>query len=202
MPVANQKTGRPVNDLSGRRFGSYLVLRRGPDRSPFVRNGYRRFTTTWVCVCDCGRQTVRSSQQVKIAKRCLYCHNHTKYVPGKESARKTILSSYKKAAKYRGINWILSDHDFFALVESRCHYCGKLPSEDPKSIVRPLQDYRDGLHRRAFPFNGVDRIDSMGAYERSNVVACCKMCNHAKGTLEYGQFLIWINKLKAGGYAH
>ncbi len=66
----------------------------------------------------------------------------------------------------------------------------------------PLQDYRDKVKVRAFPFNGVDRIDSKKGYEETNVVPCCKMCNFAKKELKYEEFMVWINRLKAGGYAN
>jgi len=39
------RRGKLLKDLSGKRFGSFLVIRQDTTRYP----------TTWICECDCGR---------------------------------------------------------------------------------------------------------------------------------------------------
>lgn len=41
-----------VNDLTGKRYGKLLVLRRGEDR--YTKSGRRLIT--WICLCDCGNE--------------------------------------------------------------------------------------------------------------------------------------------------
>lgn len=37
--------------------------------------------------------------------------------------------------------------------------------------------------------NGIDRMDSMGGYEKNNTVSCCKNCNFIKGSLDPETFI-------------
>lgn len=38
-------------------------------------------------------------------------------------------------------------------------------------------------------------MDNAQGYESANIVPCCKICNHAKGTMPYGEFMAWIARL-------
>lgn len=198
-----KKTGRPLVDLTGRRFGSYLVLRRGPDKYPRVRNGYHLFQPTWVCRCDCGRETTRSSQQVKTVFRCLYCHNAGNALPGNEGAKRNLLHTYQSTARYKRIPWLLSDSDFFRMTQENCHYCGKSPIEEPVTRAKSSMYYREGNSKSisTLCYNGLDRVDSYGPYEKINVVTCCGPCNHAKFSMPYDVFIKWINRIRGSANA-
>ncbi len=82
---------------------------------------------------------------------------------------RTVFSSARKSAARRRIPFTLTPEDVqVALHESRfaCHYCGNVADRV-----------------------GLDRISSYGAYERSNVVVCCALCNYMKGRMHYTVFL-------------
>lgn len=66
--------GRPLEDMSGRRFDRLIVLSRG------VNNGK---STTWNCLCDCGNHCVKNSQHLKNGDTqscgCKHVENVTKH---------------------------------------------------------------------------------------------------------------------------
>jgi hypothetical protein len=190
------KTGRPIRDFTGQRFGSYVVLRRGPDRYPRIKNGYHHFTTTWVCRCDCGREKIRTSQDVKRSDRCLICHNKAKMLDATEACTRVLLNGYRQSAKIRDFAWLLSDQEFARMILLPCHYCGKRPDEDPITAVQPVQEMRQKGENRKLMYNGIDRVDNEIGYETSNVVTCCKFCNKAKHRMNVAEFLLWLNRIR------
>lgn len=78
-------------------------------------------------------------------------------------ARKKAYSTLKHDAKRRGLEVSLSFDEFVAARgDGGCHYCG-------------AQITTKG--------GGLDRINNELGYETGNVVACCTMCNWARGGL-------------------
>jgi hypothetical protein len=78
--------------------------------------------------------------------------------------------SIKQQAQKKGILWNeeLTDEMCYKMMTSNCFYCNFVPD---KSL------------------NGIDRMDSMGGYERKNTVSCCKNCNFIKGSLDPDTFI-------------
>lgn len=83
---------------------------------------------------------------------------------------------YKKTAKNRGVNFLLSLEEFDSLTSKLCVYCNRI---DPRGS------------------NGLDRIDSSRGYEKGNIVPCCEMCNVAKNRYSLQQFLENISRISA-----
>lgn len=81
------------------------------------------------------------------------------------------LKSIKEGAEIRGLDFLITDEEAFTLIESPCHYCGLIEK-----------------HR----YNGIDRVQNNVGYIPGNVVACCRWCNHAKGTRDVEDFLAWL----------
>ncbi len=184
-------------DLTGKKFGTFTVVRRGPDKYPRIRNGYRLFNVTWVCKCDCGVERVKVSQAVKKGERCRMCFAKTRRLPGVEGANRNLLSTYRRSAKERKIAWNLPSEEFFVLIHLPCHYCGKRPEEEPVATAKPQRWYRNGNEEGiSFPYNGLDRVDCSKPYELSNVVPCCATCNYAKNQMSYTDFMKWIHRLR------
>jgi hypothetical protein len=44
--------------------------------------------------------------------------------------------------------------------------------------------------------NGIDRIDNRLGYERANSIPCCSICNFAKNSMSYEDFIKWIGMVK------
>jgi len=175
-------------DHTGQVFGKITVLSRGPND----KSGHAR----WNCVCVCGRERLIASKSLSY-KGTKSCGKKGKMCREKIHARKPFgvssrnihLYHYKRDAKKRGYSWNLSDSHFFKLCLSNCYYC-----KQPPSLV--VIDSRYRAHG-AFVCNGVDRVDNSRGYVKGNVVACCKPCNRAKGTMSRDEFIALCHRVTA-----
>lgn len=91
------------------------------------------------------------------------------------------LSSLKKEAFKKGIEWLLSDEEAIEMISSLCHYCNEKNKES---------------------CNSIDRKNSKEDYSVENCVPCCTMCNFMKNTLEYNHFLVIIEHICAFNELH
>lgn len=96
---------------------------------------------------------------------------------------------YEEQAKKRGIEFNLSKEKFHYMTQMDCHYCGMGPSNFYQKTRITSGGYK---------YNGLDRVDSKIGYLPSNVVPCCKRCNHAKNDMSETEFKEWLEKI----YAH
>ncbi|MGJ4945153.1 HNH endonuclease signature motif containing protein [Bradyrhizobium sp. HKCCYLS1011] len=51
-----------------------------------------------------------------------------------------------------------------------------------------------GKFKSQYVCNGIDRKDNGQGYTIENCVPCCSVCNHAKHTMGYEQFIMWISR--------
>lgn len=58
---------KPFKDLTGKRFSKLIALYR--------LHNYNKKGTYWLCVCDCGKFTQVTSQNLKKVKSCIKCRN-------------------------------------------------------------------------------------------------------------------------------
>jgi hypothetical protein len=75
------------------------------------------------------------------------------------------------------------------LFKKKCYYCGAIPE-----IKQPHR----GKGRYVgvpVPYNGIDRIDSNGTYEKENCVPCCAKCNYMKSDMDISSFTEHILKI-------
>lgn len=166
----------------GKKFGRLTVLRTVPKLW-----GGRRYTL-YECLCDCGKEVTTALIN---AKSCGCFQKEDVAERSRKAlgfaAKTAVLNYYKRNAKTRGYEWALSREQFEKLTSSNCHYCRVLPED---LFVTP--------EGSKFCRNGIDRLDNEKGYTEENSVACCKICNRAKGTLSYETFLTWISKVKHG----
>ena len=87
-------------------------------------------------------------------------------------ARKWV--AFKAQARSRGIRMAIAEDVYVATVTAACAYCGG--KKEGKLI-------------------GIDRIDSDGAYEEGNIVACCATCNFMKNTLNLDVFVTQCRRI-------
>ena len=211
MPAKGQLTGKRAwnfKDITGQKFGRLTVLE---------CLGYKFYhcgnkNSLWRCMCDCGKEVNVSRCTIRhfLAKGakpsskwgcvpscgCSYrekLSTERRYYgfkvprPKGQAGRNTLWTVYKGAAKGRGLEWGLSMEDFVSITQSMCHYCGCAPSKVSKSAGRDRgQDY---------VFNGIDRKDNGKGYVLGNVLPCCSICNWAKHTMAYDEFLAWLNRV-------
>jgi hypothetical protein len=174
-------------NLTGRRFGRLIAV----ECLGVMLDGYR----LWGCVCDCGsKKAVRSRELLEGDTKSCGClqtesraiHGGTNKLPYGHASRNELLASYQKSARGRGIDWQLTDKEFFEIVSEPCSYCGT----PPDSIRKPNKSVNG-----EFMYSGIDRVDNSRGYVSGNVVPCCWYCNRAKGVLSLQEFLGWCNRL-------
>ena len=162
-------------DHAGKKFGRWTVV------SFYDTLGGE---SRWLVRCSCGTEKIASCEDIT-GQRSFSCGCAQKdRANSGASARAHVFCGYKSAAKKRKLAWGLSDEEFDFLTGSNCHYCGTPPSTIKRS--------RWGTG--TFIWNGIDRVDNTLGYISSNVVPCCRICNHAKRTLSYEDFVNWIKK--------
>ena len=91
-----------------------------------------------------------------------------------DPARKWV--EFQAQARSRHIGVTITAEMYAEVVTAVCVYCGTRP--EGKLL-------------------GVDRLDSSGIYEDSNIAACCATCSSMKGTLSVAEFLAKIREVAA-----
>jgi len=184
------RTPHNFQDLSGRRFGKQTVVRFLETRV----NGSGERYSVWVAKCDCGKVRECSTGTVKNGFSCgCYCREVSglsRRLPGDKAALNINLSKYKRSARLRHLDWLLSDVDVQHLMKQMCHYCGVEPRQEIKHA------HWSG-YRSPVLYNGIDRVDNSKGYEINNVVPCCKICNYAKRDLSQQDFISWAKRIAA-----
>lgn len=97
-----------------------------------------------------------------------------------------IILGYKRHARTRGIEFLLSRADVDIIIRQDCFYCGKSPTNRQKT-----KNSLDG----GLLYNGIDRVNSTLDYTTSNAVPCCRTCNLAKRDRTKQEFLDWITRV-------
>ena len=117
----------------------------------------------------------------EMAKRCKAFRDNNPdkqraYVLRQSSDMDAVIKRIKSGAPLRSIIFVEDDYDALALkLLEPCAYCGR--ESDPNA------DDEDDRK-----LNGLDRVNSKGAYSNANTVAACKVCNHMKKTKDVEEF--------------
>lgn len=111
--------------------------------------------------------------------------SEAKKKPRGEASRHDIYIRYRNKALRHDRKFLLTELQFKKLTSTTCYYCGAIPSN-----WVPSQKFNG-----YYIYNGIDRTDNEKGYTVNNCVACCKICNRAKGTLSVEDFKNWINQV-------
>ena len=181
-----RKCNNAANHLDiklGDRFGKLTVTALNRDK----RN--RRWVATYICDCSNEGSTGTRNLQ-RGAGATTHCGCSTDFsnmgLPAGESARNSLLSSYKHNAKTKGREFTLTDEQCDALFQGDCHFCGQEPSE----VVK-----KKGVKANSYRYNGIDRTDSDQGYTPENTKSCCTACNYLKGNRKDADFLYHIKRI-------
>lgn len=178
-------------DLTGKRFGSLVVIGRAPS--------YRTkstLITMWVARCACGRERDVMGSNVKrgAIQTCgdAQCPFHQSAVtqwwkgdPAGHSGFKWACSLYRLQSRRRKLEFGLSISDLRQLFSGHCFYCDAPPS----NVARA--NSKHGV----FLYSGIDRVDSKAGYVPSNVRSCCWKCNCMKNVLSETDFIAHLNRI-------
>jgi hypothetical protein len=170
-------------DLTGKRFGRLVVLEVDAKTVGGGRGGPR---IRWICKCDCGKTKSISANKLNSGNTyscgCLRKEGTMQIEKGL-AARHSVFSSYKRMAKRRNIDFMLSFDEFVSLTGQLCYYCGSGPLNKFKA--------KNG----DFIYNGIDRVDNNMGYFTANCVPCCTNCNVAKRQLSVEDFFKLVRNI-------
>ena len=182
MPRLGQFKGK--KDLKGQPFGEWTVLEYigVVDHVRTDTASRNRKYYLWLCECSCGiRKKVFQHNLIrKLSTSCGHTRNSPR-LPGEIPARNRLLRAYKNNAKTRGLDWNLSDEQFFKITKRNCVYCGLHPTMIQKSW--------SGSRRETYIYNGVDRQNNKQGYNPGNCVPCCQVCQRGKMDMDYLDFI-------------
>lgn len=171
------------NDLTGRRFGRLVVLRK---EDSIKASGKSR--TTWLCKCDCGKQKiVRSEYLMRGSCASCGCGEHIRELKLTGLERLYNLKRYEASRRNGGLEFTLTPEEFNTLVAGDCYYCGV-----PPSLKHHMVRKNDKV---AITYNGIDRMVNTIGYQYSNCVPCCWKCNAMKLNFSYDDFLKTIARI-------
>ena len=173
---------RKIINLKDKRFGRLVVKKLG--QAP---EGSTSTSVFWGVECDCGRKKTICGGSLRrgLTKSCGCLWQEVMRSKSGRALRNSVLSKYKRAAKTAGRVWDLSDEQFDILTTSDCHYCG----------ITPMVTLTKAGNFGSFTYNGIDRVDNVKGYEDGNVVPSCKICNWAKSTMSYADFMVWLERI-------
>lgn len=178
-------------DLTGKRFGRLLVKGRG---IPIIYDD--QSVVTWNCLCDCGATKVARGYNLRegSTKSCgclsVEVGNGGHFNPNRNDALlRRVCRRQLDAARDRQ-SCDLTYEEVKEIIFRPCRYCGKVGTRVQKDIqngkkISELEVY----------YNGLDRLDSSVGYTKQNTVACCWICNRAKGTISEVDFKSHISKM-------
>lgn len=151
------------------------------------------------CECLCGKSIILAASHIKsghtkscgcqrrdVSRLAIDAIRPDYYLGAGISPRNNTITRYKSQAKRRGIEYLLTTEEFISITQQNCHYCGSKPSNVCTS---------DKDSNNTFVYNGIDRKDNDVGYTIENCVPCCKVCNRAKNSMSYDEFIQWINRL-------
>lgn len=188
-------------NLIGQKFG-YLTVNSFSCRKQGTRKR-RNILNFWICLCDCGNETEKSSEYLKSKRRkscgCKSWIKENGVRDPKSPSHHALFSRMRGVGLHLGRSWELEYEEFIKIINSNCHYCQIPPSrtfniyKTKKGIYRSRN--KEWCDKAEIPYTGIDRIDSSKGYISGNVVPACPTCNWAKNDLPYEDFIKWIRNL-------
>lgn len=175
-------------DMTGQKFGRLTVT----GFSHIKKASHRSAHAYWNVICDCGNTLVVNGKSLRDGNtQSCGCLRRERLLSANTKANgvaalNQIIASYKRHAKKINVQYLLTTEQVIDLLYQPCHYCGIMPNQVSG------KNYISG----AIVYNGIDRKDSNGDYIIENVVTACGICNRAKYTMPYEEYMKWIQRLK------
>lgn len=167
-----------TEDLTGRTFGSWTVLRFG---------GYEKANANWRCRCACGLEKDVRAQYLKngTSRKCVSCATlkARDWSAGIAPAKWHVV---KTNAFKRGIAFEVSKEDAYDLFIKQGKRCALSGVE----IALPLTNSGKGTA-------SLDRIDSSVGYVAGNIQWVHLIVNMMKGSLSEDTFISWCELISS-----
>lgn len=116
-----------------------------------------------------------NSEEYRNSKKRYYANNKKEILESNRNWRGTFkgrLSTYKRGALSRNVDWSLTDKEFESFYNLNCYYCNTKI---------------EGV--------GIDRLNSEKGYNIPNCVPCCYQCNVMKMDYSLEEFTNKIEKI-------
>lgn len=107
---------------------------------------------------------------------------------GEKAALRRIKSDAAAAKR----DFTISLERFASKCHEPCHYCGR---KNQNNLSVKSRGRVGGYVVKNFRYNGLDRVDNSLGYTEENTVPCCAICNRAKNSMSYDEFVEWIDGL-------
>lgn len=178
-------------------FGNLIVM---DNKSISIVEASGRKRRTVLCKCKCGKEllvrvdSLFSNNKKQSRKSCGCTKSFVNGMNAQsrrkpESVYRYIYERYQSGAKSRNIEFNLTREEHLEIVQKKCYYCGADPEIKQPHIGK-------GKYVGVpVPYNGIDRMDSSGAYEKENCVPCCTKCNYMKSDMDISSFTEHILKI-------
>lgn len=177
----------------GDKFNHLVVV---GESSPKLYKG--RWEPAYILQCSCGNLARVGHNRLKETQSCgcllgwsVRTGDNARLGWG-QSFLNRLFRQYRRNAKIKGREFLLSKDEFKDLITTNCHYCKRLPN-DVWERADPNQ--QKDRHYGKFRYNGVDRLDSQLGYTRENSLPCCKTCNRMKNDFTTEEFRNHIQML-------
>lgn len=175
----------PPKDEIGKMYNLWKVIAKADQPEGLKNQG-----AYWLCECQCPLKTRRiirgGTLRQGLSKSCgCYATEIKKRIRKQDAPFISVFRKVQQSALKRNIQCALTLQDIKELVLKDCHYCGALPSNTDKRLLR--------IHN--FYFNGIDRVDNNQGYIMNNCVPCCSFCNTIKSTKTQQAFFEHIRLL-------
>lgn len=119
---------------------------------------------------------IRDSNPDKFREKARkYYRTHKEHFCQYQRTKEARFKISKSLAARRGLEWNISESDYFELISKRCHYRNHLIGNT------------NGV--------GLDRVDNSNGYVIGNVVPCCGFCNRIKCHLLSYKEMVAVGKL-------
>jgi len=189
-PVRTGRQRSIIDEAIGQKFGKLTVIRfAGYSTTPSSKQ-----IPMVEAKCECEARKTVSLWDLRSGKIKTCGVNHPHYDDRSIPAFNQIYRhSYKKRAEDAGIEFAITPEQFRELTQQPCHYCGTPPLAT--SYRGEKGRVKTGRGHSRFVYNGLDRKDSTHGYTTQNVVPCCSICNHAKHTMSYADFIQWLDRI-------
>lgn len=168
-------------DLTGKKFGKLKVI------NMVTKRKYRQIA--WRCRCECGNIIEVITTKLKKGKTTHCGCSLIKYEDRTIPAKKELYINYKIRANKKNLEFNLSFEFFCDLISKNCFYC-----QSPPINIRRCNTKYNNISQ--VTYNGIDRINNLEGYTEDNCVTCCFICNSAKRTKTFTEFVGYIQDLR------
>jgi hypothetical protein len=152
---------------------------------------YEAVTHFWFN-CKCGQDFALRKTNSFVSYediKCPDCKRLARLAP--HIGERYVFRRVKWDAKKAGRSFNLSFEWFIETIQLPCHYCNRSRVNKVDVASKITGEYL----LKDFRYNGLDRVDNAVGYEESNCVPCCVVCNRAKNSMPYNDFMDYVKAL-------